>query len=131
MSAKIIEGAPVADAMNEKTAADVKKLVDAGRKVSLVAVQVGENPASKIYTNMQAKSCEEVGIEYDLRIFPADISQEDALAEMDKLNNDPNVTRVILQMPLPAHLDTRAVPQATSAAKAVAGMLPAHMGQLF
>ena len=131
MSAKIIEGAPVAEAMNEKTAADVKKLSDAGRKVSLVAVQVGENPASKIYTNMQAKSCEEVGIEYDLRTFPDDISQEDILAEMNNINNDPTVTGVILQMPLPSHLDTRTIQQGICEAKDVEGMHPGNMGKLF
>jgi len=131
MSAKIIEGAPVAEAMNEKTAADAKKLVDAGRKVHLVAVQVGENPASKMYTNMQAKSCEAVGIEYDLRTFPDDISQEDIVAEMDSINNDPAVTGVILQMPLPSHLDTRTIQQAICEEKDVEGMHPANMGKLF
>ncbi|MCK5114569.1 MAG: bifunctional 5,10-methylenetetrahydrofolate dehydrogenase/5,10-methenyltetrahydrofolate cyclohydrolase [Phycisphaerae bacterium] len=131
MPATIIEGAPVAEAMNKQTAADAKKLLDAGRKVKLVAVQIGENPASKMYTNMQAKSCEQVGIEYDLRTFPDDISQEDILAEMDKINNDSDVTGVILQMPLPAHLDARALQQGISEEKDVEGMHPANMGKLF
>lgn len=131
MSAKIIEGAPVAEAMNEKTAADAKKLLAAGGKVHLVAVQIGENPASKIYTNMQAKSCQAVGIEYDLRTFPDDISQEDILTEIDDINNDPDVTGVILQMPLPSHLDARTLQQAICEQKDVEGMHPANMGKLF
>ena len=74
MAAKIIDGEAIAAEMNRQTSQEAAALAQAGRPVRLVAVQVGENPASKIYTNMQAKSCQAVGIAYDLLNLPAETS---------------------------------------------------------
>ena len=73
MTAKLIDGEAVAAEMNKQIAAEAEELAKAGRRPHLVAVQVGENPASKIYTNAQAKSCQAVGIEYELLNLPAEI----------------------------------------------------------
>lgn len=131
MAAKIISGEGPAEEIKKFVAEEVLRLKKAGRSPRLVAVQVGENPASKIYTNMQAKSCEAVGVEYELRNFPDDISEADLLCEIEKINNDAAITGVILQMPLPGHLDTRTVQQAIAEEKDVEGMHPANMGKLF
>jgi methylenetetrahydrofolate dehydrogenase (NADP+)/methenyltetrahydrofolate cyclohydrolase len=96
-----------------------------------VAVQVGENPASKIYTNQQAKNCQEVGIEYELLNLRADMTEGDLLASIAGLNADPRVTGLILQMPLPAQIDARNVQVAISPDKDVEGMHPVNMGRLF
>ena len=131
MAAKIIDGKPVAEKIREKVAADAAELTKAGKTPRLVAVQVGENPASKIYTNMQKKSCESVGIAYDLLNLPAEISQDDLLERIGELNADASVSGLILQMPLPSGIDARAVQVKIAPEKDVEGMHPQNMGQLF
>jgi len=131
MTAKLIDGEAVAAEMNKETAAAADELARAGRRPHLVAVQVGENPASKIYTNAQARSCEAVGIEYELLNLPADISQDDLLEKIRGLNGDPKVHGLILQMPLPAQIDARVVQVTISPDKDVEGMHPQNMGRLF
>jgi methylenetetrahydrofolate dehydrogenase (NADP+)/methenyltetrahydrofolate cyclohydrolase len=131
VSAKIIDGEAVAKAMNAATAAEVEALKKAGRPVRLMAIQVGENPASKVYTNMQAKNCGSVGVPYDLLNLPEGITQDRLLIKIAELNASRAVTGMILQMPLPAHLDARQVQVALSPEKDVEGMHPENMGRLF
>ena len=131
MTAKIIDGEALAEDIKRQVAADAAELTKAGRTPHLVAVQVGENPASKIYTNMQAKACESVGIRYELLNLPAEMSQGDLLAKIDSLNADAKVSGLILQMPLPQQIDARAVQVKIAPAKDVEGMHPENMGKLF
>ncbi len=131
MAAKIIDGEAVAEQMNQKTSAEIARCVEAGRQPHLVAVQVGENPASKIYTNMQRKSCESVGIEYELLSIPDTITQDDLLKKIDELNAAEAVTGIILQMPVPEQIDARKVQVRIAPSKDVEGMHPRNMGQLF
>ena len=131
MPARIIDGEAVAAEIKEQVQSDAAELKSKGLAPHLVAVQVGENPASKIYTNMQAKNCESVGIEYDLRTFPEDMSQAGLVAEIEKLNDDSAVTGMILQMPLPRDMDARQVQVRISPEKDVEGMHPVNMGRLF
>ncbi|MFA6135117.1 MAG: bifunctional 5,10-methylenetetrahydrofolate dehydrogenase/5,10-methenyltetrahydrofolate cyclohydrolase [Phycisphaerae bacterium] len=131
MPAKIIDGESIAAQMNQQTAAEAAALTAAGKPPLLVAVQVGENPASKVYTNMQAKNCQAVGIGYELLNLPADMTQADLLARIGQLNNDPKVSGLILQMPLPPQIDARTVQVTISPEKDVEGMGPVNMGRLF
>ena len=131
MTAKIIDGGAIAEEIKKQVAADAAELTAAGRKPHLVAVQVGENPASKIYTNMQAKACESVGIEYELLNLPDDMTETDLLAKMDELGKDDSVTGIILQMPVPKQVDARTVQVAMNPAKDVEGLHPANLGRLF
>lgn len=131
MSAELLDGKAVADLINQQVTEDVAALEKVGRAVRLAALQVGENPASRIYTNMQAKSCEAVGIGYDLVTMPAESTQDDVLAKVAELNADANVTGIILQMPLPEQVDARTVQVTLAPEKDVEGMHPANMGRLF
>jgi len=131
MAAKIIDGKAVAEEIKSSVAAEADKLANAGRRPRLVAVQVGENPASRIYTNMQAKSCRSVGIEYELENLPGDVSRDQLVEKIEHLNADDSVSGLILQMPLPRHIDSRAVQVRISPAKDVEGMHPENMGRLF
>jgi methylenetetrahydrofolate dehydrogenase (NADP+)/methenyltetrahydrofolate cyclohydrolase len=131
MAAKLIDGEAVAAEMNKQTAEQVAAMVQAGKPVRLVAVQVGENPASKIYTNAQAKSCQGVGIQYHLLNLSADTAQDTLLAKIEELNCDPKVSGLILQMPLPPQIDARKVQVTISPDKDVEGMHPVNMGRLF
>ena len=131
MTAKLIDGEALAEQIKKQVIADAAELAAAGKAPHLVAVQVGENPASKIYTNMQAKNCQAVGIEYELLNLPAEMSQDDLLAKIRQLNEDRKVTGIILQMPLPAQIDARKVQVTISPEKDVEGMHPVNMGRLF
>jgi methylenetetrahydrofolate dehydrogenase (NADP+)/methenyltetrahydrofolate cyclohydrolase len=127
----IINGEEFAAGLNADTARQVAELSAAGSPPRLIAVQVGENPASKIYTNMQAKACDAVGIDYQLLNLPADMTQADLLAKIGELNADPKISGLILQMPLPTQIDARKVQVAISPDKDVEGMHPVNMGRLF
>jgi len=131
VAAKIIDGRAVADEIKQAVAAEAAELAKAGRTPRLTAVQVGENPASKIYTNMQAKACGSVGIEYELVNLPAETTQQELLAKIAELNGDEKVAGIILQMPLPDQIDARKVQVTISPTKDVEGMHPENMGRLF
>ena len=131
MAAQIIDGEAAAEEIKRQVAEAAAAMKAAGRAPRLVAVQVGENPASKIYTNMQARSCESVGIAYELLNLPADMTQDDLLAKIAELNAAGSVSGIILQMPVPAQIDARKVQVAISPAKDVEGMHPENMGRLF
>jgi len=131
MPAKIIDGNAAAEQIRKEIAEEVYRLSQSGRPVKLVAVQVGDDPASKLYTDMQARDCESVGIAYELKCLPADIDQAGLEAEIGKLNADPAVSGLILQMPLPDRLNAPAAQMAISPAKDVEGIHPENLGRLF
>jgi len=131
MPATIIDGEALAAKMNEQISADAAELRAAGRAPKLVAVMAGDNPASKMYARMQARSCEAVGIEYELLELLAEISEEDLLAKIEQLNADAAVSGLILQMPVPPQIDARKVQVTIAPAKDVEGMHPENMGRLF
>ena len=131
MAANIIDGKAVAEEIKQQLAAEAGQLREAGRPVRLVAVQVGEDAASKLYTDMQARHCESVGIEYELLELPGDLSEADLLGRIEQLNADASVSGMILQMPLPDQIDTARAQTAVSPAKDVEGIHPENMGRLF
>ena len=131
MPATIIDGEAHAKKMKQQIASDAAAMTAAGKAPRLVAVQVGENPASKIYTNAQAKSCLEVGIQYELLNLPDSTSQDKLLIKIAELNASREVTGLILQMPLPPQIDARKVQVAIHPDKDVEGMHPVNMGRLF
>ena len=131
MPAKIIDGEAIAARITAQAAAEAAALAAAGRKPHLVAVQVGENPASKIYTNMQAKSCSAAGIDYELVNLPDGISQNDLIDRVQSLACDDAVHGIILQMPVPRQINARAVQMAVDPRKDVEGIHPINLGRLF
>jgi len=96
----------------------------------VVAIQVGKDAASYVYLKQQKKSCEEIGITYELKEFPENISEKDLLKEIEKLNNNKKVTGIILQMPLPKALDARKIQIAIVPHKDIEGVHPYNMGML-
>ncbi|HAU37904.1 MAG TPA: bifunctional methylenetetrahydrofolate dehydrogenase/methenyltetrahydrofolate cyclohydrolase [Phycisphaerales bacterium] len=131
MPATIIDGNAIAEQIKRTLAEHAAELTKAGRPPCLIAVQVGEDPASKLYTDMQRKTCESVGIRYELREYPRDIGQGQMLAEIAKLNADRSVSGLILQMPLPDQLHTPEIQMAISPKKDVEGIHPENLGRLF
>lgn len=129
--ADIIDGRAVARQLDEKTKAEVDALVAAGHPApGLTVILVGEDGASQVYVRRKIKACEKVGIKSSEHRLPADTSQEDLLALIDKLNKDPEVHGILCQVPLPDHIDTRLVLRSITPDKDVDGFHPVNVGRL-
>ncbi|MGC9454751.1 MAG: bifunctional 5,10-methylenetetrahydrofolate dehydrogenase/5,10-methenyltetrahydrofolate cyclohydrolase [Phycisphaerae bacterium] len=131
MAARILDGREIARQIQHQVALDAAELARQGTPPRLVAVQVGENPASRIYTKMQGQSCAAVGIEYELVALAETSSQEDLIARIQSLNLDPRVTGIILQMPLPGEMDAREAMNAIAPQKDVEAANAVNIGRLF
>jgi len=131
VAAKIIDGESLAAKFKEDIRREVEQLKKRCKIVPLLtAIQVGENPASAVYVKSQRKSCEEVGINYQLHELPEATSQDELLKFVQKLNTDDKVTGIILEMPLPQQINPRRVQMAITPMKDVEGMNPSNMGML-
>ena len=127
MSATLIDGKAVAAAERDRIAGEVAAL-DAAP--GLAAVLVGDDPASHVYVGMKERDCEAVGmVSHGVRL-PADVGAAALDAEIDRLNADPSVTGIIVQMPLPDHLDEVAAQERIAPHKDVDGLHPASQGQI-
>jgi len=130
MSAIIIDGESVAGKIRTQLIEEIGDLKKSGFYPHLKAVQVGENAASRLYVQNQQKQCETIGIKYTLDELPADIKEAALIEHINKLNNDPQVTGIILQMPLPEGIDAKKVQTLIAPHKDIEGMNPANMGEL-
>ena len=127
----IIDGKAVGARIREEVAAEVKHLVaERGAPPGLATVLVGDDPASRIYVAGKHRACEEVGIASIGRELAADTSEEDLLAVVAELNADPAVSGIIVQLPLPPHLDGARATSAVDPAKDVDGLTPTNAGLL-
>jgi 5,10-methylene-tetrahydrofolate dehydrogenase/methenyl tetrahydrofolate cyclohydrolase len=131
MTAKIIDGKATAEGIREEVKEAIDKRKTEGKSIpGLATVLVGENPASKVYVRNKQKACAEVGIKsygYDL---PGDASQEEVEALVSKLNADPAVNGILVQLPLPKHLDEEKVLVAIDLTKDIDGFHPVNIGRL-
>jgi methylenetetrahydrofolate dehydrogenase (NADP+) / methenyltetrahydrofolate cyclohydrolase len=128
--ATIIDGKAIAAKIRGEIAAEVKKLEVKGIKPGLAVVLVGEDPASTVYVRMKEKACQDVGIFSDEYKLHAETSEADLLALIDKLNNDPRIHGILVQLPLPGQIDTEKVLESISPAKDVDGFHPYNVGRL-
>jgi methylenetetrahydrofolate dehydrogenase (NADP+)/methenyltetrahydrofolate cyclohydrolase len=131
MSARIIDGKKIAAAVREEIRLRVLQLTQAtGRVPGLAAVLVGDNPASATYVRSKTKACQEAGI-FSRQLTPAgDIPQADLLAMVRHLNGDPAIHGILVQLPLPSHIDERAVLEAVASEKDVDGFTFGSIGRL-
>jgi len=130
MAATIIDGNRIAEDIKRGLREEIQKLKDKGKPIHLVAVQVGENPASRVYIKNQRKSCEEMGIAYTLDQLPEESTEDQLISHMEELNARKDVTGIILQMPVPQGINARKVQGMIAPQKDVEGMNPANMGQV-
>jgi methylenetetrahydrofolate dehydrogenase (NADP+) / methenyltetrahydrofolate cyclohydrolase len=112
----------------DRLKAQIDQLAAKGHTAHLVPLLVGDAPASRMYVKRQQAACQEVGIDCTPIQLSEDISQEDLEAEIHKLNGDPSVTGIMMQMPLPKGLDGRKAQRLISPAKDVEGVTPASLG---
>lgn len=119
-------------ALRDKLLAQLKLKVDSFEtKPTLVVILVGDNPASKIYVNNKKKTAEKLGIKSEVINYPENISEDVLLDKINDLNNDDNVTAILVQLPLPKHIDKFKVVDAISPKKDVDGFTPENFGKLF
>jgi methylenetetrahydrofolate dehydrogenase (NADP+)/methenyltetrahydrofolate cyclohydrolase len=130
MTAQIIDGKQVAAALRAELQEKVARLKDKGIVPGLAVVLVGEDPASKSYVTAKEKACGDIGIySEDIRI-PAETSQAELMALIDKLNNNDKINGILVQLPLPKHLDEGEVLLAIDPAKDVDGFHPVNVGKM-
>jgi methylenetetrahydrofolate dehydrogenase (NADP+) / methenyltetrahydrofolate cyclohydrolase len=130
MAAKIIDGKQVAADMRAELKGKVAKLKEEGIVPGLAVVLVGEDPASKSYVTAKERACEEIGIYSNDNRLDADTSQEDLMALIDKLNKDPKINGILVQLPLPKHLDESQVLLEIDPNKDVDGFHPVNVGKM-
>jgi methylenetetrahydrofolate dehydrogenase (NADP+)/methenyltetrahydrofolate cyclohydrolase len=128
--ARIIDGKKIAAALREEIAADVRKLQADGVTPGLAVVLVGEDPASRVYVSMKEKACAAAGIFSDEHKLVAETSEQDLLALIDKLNKDEKIDGILVQLPLPDHIDEGKVLEAILPTKDVDGFHPYNVGRL-
>ena len=128
---QLLDGKALSQSIQLELKAEVELLLaQGGRAPHLVAVLVGEHPASASYVRNKMRACERANFRSSLKQLAADISQEELLAEIAALNQDPEVDGYILQLPLPAHIDEHLVTQAVAPEKDVDGFHPYNLGQM-
>jgi methylenetetrahydrofolate dehydrogenase (NADP+) / methenyltetrahydrofolate cyclohydrolase len=128
--ARILDGAAAAREIYARLGDRVAGLVRAQVRPRLAAVQVGDNPASKIYLRNKVRACEEAGVESEVHPLPADCALDGLLTLLGRLNRDPRVHGILLQLPLPSHLDAEQATQAIAPAKDVDGLTWSSLGAL-
>lgn len=126
-----MDGKKIAEQLTEIVKRDVAKF-EAARSIKpgLTVIIVGENPASKVYVNRKHKACEELGIASEVVRLPETTSEEQLLQEIDRLNGDNRVHGILVQLPLPKHINSELVLERISPLKDVDGFHPANVGNL-
>ena len=131
MTARIIDGRAIAARHRARVAEEVAQLTAEGqRPPGLAVVLVGNDPASEVYVRNKRRACEQAGIESHSFNLPEETTQTDLLALIDRLNRDRTIDGILVQLPLPPHVDTETVIETIDPAKDVDGFHPYNMGRL-
>ena len=127
----LLDGKKTANDIKNEIAIKVASLVaGGGKKPHLAAILVGSDGASETYVNAKVKACNKVGFDSTLVRFNADVSEEELLAEVKKINNNSDIDGLIVQLPLPAHIDEMKVTETINPIKDVDGFHPANIGRM-
>lgn len=124
----ILDGKKLRDKIFESLKAELDKMPE---KPTLAVILVGENPASQIYVRNKKKTAEKLGINSLSIEYPADISEKELLSKIQELNNDKNITAILVQLPLPEHINKNKIIDAILPQKDVDGLTPYNLGKLF
>lgn len=126
----ILDGKKIAADIRAELREQIRSLVAKGQRApKLAVVIVGHNPASETYVANKMKACAEVGIESERIAFEADITEQDLLTEVQRLNNDPTIDGFIVQLPLPEHISETTIMSAIDRRKDVDGLTPENVGR--
>ncbi|MEE9470969.1 MAG: bifunctional methylenetetrahydrofolate dehydrogenase/methenyltetrahydrofolate cyclohydrolase FolD [Gemmatimonadota bacterium] len=130
MTARIIDGKRIAAEIRREVAESAAELIARGTRPGLSVVLVGDDPASHVYVRMKTRACQEAGLHARDVPLPAETSREELLGEIDRLNEDPEIHGVLIQLPLPAHLDEAEVMERVKPEKDVDGFHPVNVGRM-
>ena len=130
MTAQLIDGNALSRQLRAQVSERVVALKARGVTPGLAVVLVGDNPASQVYVRNKVKACEDTGMHSVLEKYDASMTEAELLARVDALNNDPSIHGILVQLPLPAHIDAHKVIEAISPAKDVDGFHVASAGAL-
>jgi len=130
MTAQLIDGTALSKQLRAEVAQRAAILRARGITPGLAVIQVGENPASRIYVRSKVKACEDNGLHSVLEHYPVTLSEDELLARIAALNKDPAIHGILVQLPLPPHIDAQEVIEAISPAKDVDGFHVASAGAL-
>jgi methylenetetrahydrofolate dehydrogenase (NADP+)/methenyltetrahydrofolate cyclohydrolase len=131
MTARILDGIAIAAGVRERIHQQVDRRLSAGKRApGLAVILIGNDPASHVYVNNKRKACTEVGILSKAHMLPAETSQAELLLLIDELNGDTTVDGILVQLPLPPHIDSGAVIERIVPDKDVDGFHPYNMGRL-
>jgi len=130
MTARVLDGVPIADAIRAEVGARVAEHRKQGRQPGLAVVIVGDNPASAVYVRAKGKACEEAGMHSETVRLPAEASEAELLAVVDRLNTDPKIHGFLVQLPLPKHINAERVLNRINPLKDVDGFHPANVGKV-
>lgn len=128
---KLLDGKSTANIAKEEIASQVKSIIEnGGKRPHLAAILVGEDGASQTYVGHKEKACKQVGFESTLLTFPDTISEQELLLKIEEINNCPSIDGLIVQLPLPEHIDEQKVIEAISPLKDVDGFHPVNIGKM-
>jgi len=130
MSTQIIDGKKIAESVRTEWRARVEKLIQLGIKPGLAVIIVGDNPASAIYVRNKVKACSDIGIYSEVHSFPENADQNEVLACIQALNNNPHIHGILVQLPLPAHFENNRIITSIAIEKDVDGFHFYNVGAL-
>jgi methylenetetrahydrofolate dehydrogenase (NADP+) / methenyltetrahydrofolate cyclohydrolase len=131
LPAELIDGNAIAKSIRQEVTAEVAKLAARGIKPGLAVVLVGDDPASEVYVRNKGRACDEAGMHSVTINMPATTTQAELLAQVERLNEDPAIHGILVQMPLPKHLDAEVVIRSILPVKDVDGFHPVNVGKNF
>lgn len=124
----IIDGKLISQEIKDEVKAKLARMED---KLTLLVIMVGDNPASKVYVENKEKACKKVGMLSKTLVFDANVPQKKVIEAIEKANADPSINGILVQLPLPAHLDEIAIVDAIDPKKDVDGLTTVNQGKLF
>ncbi|MBQ0138951.1 MAG: bifunctional methylenetetrahydrofolate dehydrogenase/methenyltetrahydrofolate cyclohydrolase FolD [Kurthia sp.] len=130
MSSKLINGKEIGSQIRKSIAKEIEDLIEKGITPGLAVILVGEDPASQTYVANKEKACHELGIYSELIKLPAETSEEELLGHIEKLNSNPAIDGILVQLPLPKHINEQHVIEAISSDKDVDGFHPVSVGKM-
>ena len=130
MTARLLDGTKIRDQIFAELTQEISRLASQGIRPGLAAVLVGNNPASQLYVKSKIAACQQLGLASWMHTPPASAATEEMLRLVDRLNQDPDVDGILIQLPLPSQVDTKRVLEAVDPAKDVDGFHPVSLGRL-
>ncbi|MEY8756514.1 bifunctional methylenetetrahydrofolate dehydrogenase/methenyltetrahydrofolate cyclohydrolase FolD [Peribacillus frigoritolerans] len=130
MSAQIINGKEIAESVRQEISKEVQQLREKNVVPGLAVILVGDNQASQTYVRHKQKACEDLGMHSVLIKKPAELSQEELIQSIAELNQDDNIHGILVQLPLPGHIQEKAIIEAISPEKDVDGFHPINIGRM-